>query len=102
MKMLVNVTLPLEPFNTMVKNGTAGENIGRIIEDTKPEFIYFTEINGNRSAVMLVEVANASSVPSVAEPWYLVFEAVCEFKIAMSPDDLMNADLLNLGKKWKA
>ncbi len=100
MKMLINVIFPLEPFNTMVRNGTAGENIGRVVEDIKPEFIYFTEIDGNRGAVMLVEVSNASSVPSIAEPWFLVFEAICEFKIAMSSDDLMNADLTNLGKKW--
>jgi hypothetical protein len=100
MKMLINVTFPFEPFNTMVKNGTAGENIGRVVEDIKPEFIYFTESDGNRGAILLVEVSNASSVPSIAEPWFLVFEALCEFKIAMSSDDLMSADLMNLGKKW--
>ena len=100
MKMLVNVIFPLEPFNTMVRNGTAGENIGRIVEAIKPEFIYFTDLDGHRGAVMLVEISNATSVPSIAEPWFLVFEAICEFRIAMSSDDLMNADLMSLGKKW--
>lgn len=98
--MLVNVTCPVEPFNTMVRNGTAGEVMGQIIESTKPESIYFTEIDGTRSVVMVVEVSNASDVPSIAEPWYLNFEAECEFRIAMSPDDLMNANLEKLGKKW--
>ena len=100
MKMLVNVIFPVEPFNTMVRNGTAGENIGRIVESIKPEFIYFTDLDGHRGAVMLVEISNATSVPSIAEPWFLVFEAICEFRIAMSSDDLMNADLMSLGKKW--
>tara|TARA_R110001583_G_scaffold193815_1_gene363165 strand:- start:5601 stop:5906 length:306 start_codon:yes stop_codon:yes gene_type:complete len=100
MKMLVNVTCPVEPFNSMVRNGTAGETMGRIIESTKPETIYFTEFEGNRAVVMIVEVADASAVPAIAEPWYLNFEAECEFKIAMSPDDLMKANLNDLAKKW--
>ncbi len=100
MKMLVNVTFPIEPFNSMVKSGTAGEIIGRVVDDIKPEVIYFTELDGNRGAVMVVDVPNASAVPKIAEPWYLNFEAECEFKIAMTPDDLMQADLTNLGKKW--
>ena len=72
----------------------------KCVADVKPEIIYFTELDGNRGAVMVVEVPNASSVPSIAEPWFLIFEAICEFKIAMTSDDLMNADLSNLGKKW--
>ena len=100
MKMLVNVTFPMEPFSSMVRNGSAGEIIGRVVNDIKPESIYFTELDGNRGAVMVVEVPNASSVPSIAEPWFLIFEAICEFKIAMTSDDLMNADLNKLGKKW--
>jgi hypothetical protein len=100
MKMLVNVIFPIEPFNSMVRNGTAGEIIGRVLESIKPESIYFTEIEGNRAGVMVVDVPNASAVPSIAEPWYLNFEANCEFKIAMTPDDLMKANLTELGKKW--
>ncbi|MCM4173013.1 panthothenate synthetase [Arenibacter sp. TNZ] len=100
MKMLVNVTFPIEPFNSMVKSGKAGEIIGRVVDDIKPEAIYFTELGGNRGAVMVVDVPSASAVPKIAEPWFLNFEAECEFKIAMTPDDLMQADLTNLGKKW--
>jgi hypothetical protein len=101
MKMLVNVTCPIEPFNSMVRNGTAGEIIGRVIDDIKPESIYFTEQEGNRGAVMVVEVANASDIPSIAEPWFLNFEAICEFRIAMSPDDLMKSNLTKLAEKWQ-
>lgn len=100
MKMLVNVTCPIEPFNSMVRNGTAGEIIGRVIDDIKPESIYFTEQDGNRGAVMVVEVPNASDIPSIAEPWFLNFEAICEFRIAMTPDDLMKSNLTKLAEKW--
>ncbi len=102
MKMLVNVILPIEPFNTMVRNGTAGDIIGRVIDDIKPESIYFTDQDGHRGASMIVDVPDASAVPSIAEPWFLNFEANCEFRIAMSPEDLMHANLTQLASKWNA
>jgi len=100
MKMLVNVILPIEPFNSMVRNGTAGDVIGRVIDDIKPESIYFSEQDGNRGAVMVVDIPDASAIPSIAEPWFLNFEANCEFRIAMTPDDLMRANLTKLAEKW--
>ena len=100
MKMLVHVTCPIEPFNSMVKNGTAGEIIGRVVDDIEPESIYFTELNGNRGAVMVVDIPDASHIPSISEPWFLNFEAECEFRIAMTPDDLKNSNLSKLAEKW--
>ncbi len=100
MKMLVNVTCPIEPFSSMVRDGSVGEIIGRVIDVIKPESIYFTELDGNRGAVMLVDVKDASSIPSIAEPWFLNFEAICEFRIAMTPDDLMKANLPKLAEEW--
>ena len=100
MKMLVNVTCPVEPFNTLVRNGKAGEIIGRVIDDIKPENIYFTELNGHRGDIMIVEVPDASVIPAIAEPWFLNFKADCKFRIAMTPEDLMKSDLAKLGEKW--
>ncbi len=100
MKMLVTIICPIEPFNSMVRDGSVGEIIGRVIDDIKPESIYFTEQEGHRGAVMVVEVPDASAIPSIAEPWFLNFEANCEFRIAMTPEDLMNANLKALGEKW--
>ena len=100
MKMLVNVSFPIEPFNTLVREGRAGIILERIIEEIKPESIYFSEREGNRGATFIVEITDASEIPSIAEPWFLNFEALCEFKIAMTPDDLMRANLNKLAEKW--
>ena len=100
MKMLAFIKIPHEPFNTLVKNGRAGETIGRIIEELKPESIYFTENNGTRGAVAVFEVENSSRIPYFAEPFFLNFNADIEFRIAMSPQDLRNAGLDELGRKW--
>ena len=100
MKMLINVIFPIEPFNSMVRNGTAGEIIGRVIDDIKPESIYFSEQEGNRGAVMIVDIPESSAIPAICEPWFLNFEAHCEIRIAMTPDDLMKANLNKLAEKW--
>ena len=101
MKMLMNVKFPHEPFNTLVKEGTIGEIIRRILDDLKPEFIYFTERGGNRGAVALIDVDDSSRIPFFAEPFFIYFNADCEFRIAMSSEDLGKAGLEELGKKWR-
>jgi hypothetical protein len=98
--MLLTVAIPHEPFNTAVRNGTAGETIARILEDLKPEAVYFTEEDGHRGAVLVVNVGKPSQVPLLAEPWFLSFNADCRFRIVMSPEDLEEAGLAELGKKW--
>jgi len=101
MRMIVNVIFPVEPFNSMVRSGKVGEVIEKIIADIKPESIYFSEIEGCRGCVIVVEVPSASAVPAIAEPFFLNFDAHCEFRIAMTPEDLKNAGLDKLGEKWK-
>ena len=100
MRMLMNVRIPHEPFNTLVKKGTTGKIIRRILDDLKPESIYFTEQGGTRGAVAVINVDDPSRIPSFSEPFFLNFNADCEFKIAMSPEDLGKAGLDELGKKW--
>ena len=42
MKMLLRAVFPIEPFNSMAKEGTVGKSIGKILEELKPESAYFT------------------------------------------------------------
>jgi hypothetical protein len=100
MRMLLNVSLPLEAFNAAVKDGTIGKKIERILDETKPEAVYFTEQNGRRGAILIVDVADPSKVPALAEPWFLLFNASVKFRIVMSPKELGKAGLDAIGKKW--
>jgi len=100
MRMLLNVKIPHEQFNKAVKDGSAGQKLRRILEDIKPEAVYFTEHNGRRGAILIVNMAEPSEVPSLAEPWFLAFNAEVEFHIVMMPEDLQKAGLEELGKKW--
>lgn len=101
MRMLLNVRIPHEPFNAYVRDGTIGEVMDRVLQETKPEAVYFTEQNGTRGAIIIVNLDEPSQVPAFAEPWFLMFNADCEFRVVMVPEDLKKAGLENIGSKWK-
>ena len=100
MKIVMIVRIPHETFNAGVKDGSVGEKLNKILDDAKPESVYFTEMDGQRTVVMAVDMKESSEIPSLAEPWFLNFEADVEFHPAMTPDDLKNAGLDVIGKKW--
>jgi hypothetical protein len=72
----------------------------RILDETKPEAVYFTEYDGRRSAIMIVDLPAPSDVPKLAEPWFLSFDADVRFHIVMSAEDLERSGLDALGKEW--
>jgi len=98
--MMLHVVFPHEPFNAAVKDGSVGAKMKRILEQQKPEATYFTDHRGHRSAILIVDVADASKIPAFAEPWFLTFNADIEFHAVMSPKDLALAGLEDLGKEW--
>lgn len=100
MKILMIVKIPHGPFNAAVKDGSAGAKLNRLLEATKPEAVYFTELDGHRSAVMAVNLPDPSKIPALAEPWFLTFEADVQFRPYMSPEDLKKAGLDEIAKKW--
>ncbi|HXI84914.1 MAG TPA: panthothenate synthetase [Verrucomicrobiae bacterium] len=100
MRMLLDITIPHEPFNSLVREGVTGKKLGEILEALKPEAIYFTEQDGKRGAIAVVDLADPSKIPALAEPWFLTFNADVKLRIAMTPDDLKKAGLDALGKKW--
>ena len=100
MRMLMHIKMPHEPFNAAVRDGSVGKKLKRILEETKPEATYFTEFDGRRGAILIVDVPDPSKIPALAEPWFLTFNADVEAHIVMTPDDLARAGLDAIGKKW--
>ena len=100
MRMLLIIRLPNEAFNAAVRDGTAGSKTQAILDEVKPEAVYFTETSGRRTVLMIVELEKASMVPALAEPWFLTFNAEVEFHIVMGPEALQEARLDELGKRW--
>jgi hypothetical protein len=98
--MLMMVEMPHEPFNTLVRKGTAGELLGKILAEIKPEAAYFIEQDGKRTGMLIVDVQHPSRIPFFVEPFFLTFNADCHLHPAMLPEDLAKAGLDELGKKW--
>lgn len=100
MRILLQVKIPHETFNAAVRDGSAGKKLNRILEATKPEAVYFTELDGHRGAILVIRLDDPSKIPTFAEPWFLTFNADVEFRVAMTPEELARAGLEALGKQW--
>ena len=100
MRMLVYFENPPEPFNTMVKKGTAGPTLKKIMESIKPEAAYFHARNGKRGGTLIVDMPDTSYIPRIAEHFFLAFESSVEFVPVMTPEDLEKAGLDELGKAY--
>lgn len=100
MRMIMHVKLPHQKFNDEVRSGTVGQKLQSVLKEIKPEAIYFTNYEGRRGAIAIVDVKDPSEIPRLAEPWFLTLNADVEFHIAMTPEDLGRAGLEEIGKKW--
>jgi len=100
MKMLLRIIMPNEPFNALIKKGTVGKVLEKILSDLKPEAVYFTLTDGERSALMVVNINKPGDYVKYAEPFFLQFDAEIKYDIVMSPEELKNAGIEEIGKKY--
>lgn len=100
MKMLLRITMPNEPFNSMIKKGTIGNILDKIMSGLKPEAAYFTLDDGERSALLIVNINKPGDYVKYGEPFFLMFDASIKYEIAMSPEELKNAGIEIIGKKY--
>jgi hypothetical protein len=92
MRMLLRVSIPVEAGNAAAKDGTLGTKIERILADLKPEAAYFfADDSGQRSGSIVFDLKDTSQIPSVAEPWFLAFNAKVSLRPIMNPQDLAKA-----------
>ena len=100
MRIMMVCSLPVEPFNEAVKDGSTGAKMKKIMDAIKPEAAYFTALNGKRTAILIVDLPDPSKIPSLAEPWFLTYNASVDMYPVMLPQDLAGAGLDGLGKAW--
>ncbi len=93
MRFLMKVNIPVESGNAAVKAGKLGATIESILGELHPpaEAVYFTDESGQRTGFIVLEMADASHIPAIAEPWFLAFNASVELHPVMVPEDLAKA-----------
>jgi hypothetical protein len=88
MRMLLKASMPIAEGNAAVVSGKLGTTIESILNDLKPEAVYFVEENGARTALVFFNLADSSQIPAIAEPWFLAFNAKVQLHPAMNLEDL--------------
>ena len=91
MRFMVRVIWDVQKGNEIARNGNLGKVAQSILEEIKPEAAYFVAEEGNRSAILFVNMEDASQIPAIAEPWFLAVNATVEFMPVMKMDDLLKA-----------
>ncbi len=91
MRFLIKISVPVDRGNETIKDGSLPKSIAAILEEQKPEAAYFTEIDGQRTALVFVNIQETSQIPAFGEPWWLAFGGSVEFHPAMTAEDLMKS-----------
>jgi hypothetical protein len=91
MRHVLVIKLDTARANDAARAGRLGQTIGAILDEQKPEAVYFTEIDGVRTGIMVIDIPTASDIPRIAEPWFLAFDAKVGFHPTMVPADLEKA-----------
>jgi hypothetical protein len=85
---MARISMPVEAGNQAIKDGTLGAVVQRTAERWKPEAMYFTTFNGERTAYLVFDLPDASGIPSFAEPFFTELNASVELAPVMNGDDL--------------
>ena len=90
MRFLFKISFPVEAGNQAAKKD-GFKAIQSILEQQKPEAAYFAAQDGKRTAILIMEMKDASDIPRIAEPWFLALNASIEVTPVMVPEDLQKA-----------
>ena len=92
MRTLMHLSIPVEAGNAAARAGTLGSTVQKILQDMKAEAAYFTTTpSGERGGFIVFDLQDSSQIPSIAEPFFLAFNAKIWFHPVMNAEDLAKA-----------
>ena len=91
MRVMITFSINPEKGDRLIKEGRLGETMASILEDLQPEAAYFTDVEGTRGGVLVVDMGEASQIPAVTEPLLLGLGATVHVQPVMTPEDLRGA-----------
>ena len=91
MRVLVRAMIPTVAGNRMVKDPNFLKNLEEYLQKFNCEAAYFTEVNGSRTMVLILDLPSTEMIPAIVEPLFQGFDANVEIHPAMNLDDLKKA-----------
>jgi hypothetical protein len=88
MRMMLRFMLPVDKGNQAFKDGSLGKTLESIMNKLKPEAAYFAPMDGKRAGMMFFDLADASQIVEVVEPFFSNLNAAVEIVPVMNGDDL--------------
>jgi hypothetical protein len=90
-RILLTFSINPEKGDQLIKEGRIGETMGSILEELQPEAAYFTDVEGTRGGLLVVNMEDGSQIPAITEPLFLEVGATVHMQPVMTPEDLRGA-----------
>ena len=91
MRFIVKATIPVEAGNALVRDPNFGKKMEDILADLKPDAVYYTLENGQRTICFVLQIADVSQFPAIFEPLWLALKAGIECLPAMDQAEFAKA-----------
>jgi hypothetical protein len=97
MKFLLRLHMPTEHGNKTLQDPNFPKKMESVLNQIKPEAVYFSSIDGERGITMIVNLPSADMIATIAEPLWMTFNCKLDFEPLMELADLQKG-LQNLKK----
>jgi hypothetical protein len=88
MRTMMKVSIPVESGNKGVREGLLPKTVTEFVDRVKPESAYFAAEAGKRTAYFVFDLKDPSSIPSIAEPFFMNLNASIELTPVMNTEDM--------------
>ncbi|MFJ5774964.1 hypothetical protein [Streptomyces sp. NPDC093094] len=88
MRLLIKANVDTERGNEAIRSGKMPELLRQTVERIKPEAVYFGPMDGHRSILLVVDLADSSEIPPVVDGLFTDLNAYVEVTPVMNMDDL--------------
>ncbi|MFB4312065.1 hypothetical protein [Actinomadura sp. GTD37] len=88
MRVMLRAVMDTQVSNDAIKNGRLPEIVKSLMDRLNPEAAYFGPGDGGRCCVLVFDLQDTASIPTIAEPLFQELGAKIEINPVMSPEDL--------------
>ncbi|MFA1550877.1 hypothetical protein [Actinomadura chokoriensis] len=88
MRVMLRAIMDTQVSNDAIKTGRLPEIIQSLIDRFDPEAAYFGPGDGGRCCVLVFDMKDTASIPTIAEPLFQELGAKIEITPVMNRDDL--------------